>query len=186
MKKEIEVKAKIKSPKDIIAKLKKLGCKISKPIIQDDTIFARYHGSSTRHHSGENILRIRRANNKILFTVKQSQKNELDCIEHEISVDDAKETRSIIEMLGYKEKVRVCKTRIKTRYNGWEICVDEVKGLGNFMEVEEITNGETDSKKVQEKLFCFLETLGVKRADQVMNGYDTLMYTKNHKIKLAS
>lgn len=184
MKKEVEVKAKIKSVKNIIAKLEKLGCQMSKPIIQDDVIFANYRGSFTKHHPGENILRIRQADNKILFTVKQSQKNELDAIEHEILVDDAKETRSIIEMLGYKEEVRVHKTRIKTKYNGWEICVDDVKGLGKFMEVEEITDEKADGEKVQEKLFCFLESLGIKKADRVMNGYDTLMYAKIHDIKL--
>ncbi len=184
MKKEIEVKAKIKSAKSVIAKLKKLGCKMTKPIVQDDIIFANYSGPFTKHHPGENILRIRKANNKILFTVKKSLKNELDSIEHEILVDDAKETRSIIEMLGYKEEVRVHKTRIKTKYNGWEICVDDVRGLGKFMEVEEITNEKADGEKVQEKLFCFLETLGIKRTDRVMNGYDTLIYAKIHKIKL--
>lgn len=184
MRKEIEVKARIGNIKDIITKLKKLGCKMSKPIIQDDTIFANYSGPFTKHHPGENILRIRKANNKILFTVKQSQKNELDAIEHEIIVDDAKETQSIIEMLGYKEEVRVYKTRIKTNYNGWEICVDDVRGLGKFMEVEELTDEKADGEAVQEKLFCFLETLGIKRTDRVMNGYDTLMYAKIHKIKL--
>ncbi len=184
MKKEIEVKAKIKSIRDIIAKLKKIGCKMSKPITQDDIIFANYSGPFTKHHPGENILRIRTANGKILFTVKQSQKNELDAIEHETIVDDAKETRSIIELLGYKEEVRVSKTRIKTKYNGWEICVDDVRGLGKFMEVEELTDEKADGEEVQEKLFCFLETLGVKRIDRVENGYDTLMYSKIHKIKL--
>jgi adenylate cyclase, class 2 len=184
MRKEIEVKAKINNIEKIITKLKKLGCKMSKPIIQDDIIFANYSGPFTKHHPGENILRIRKADNKILFTVKQSQKNELDAIEHEIVVDDAKETRAIIEILGYKEEVRVHKIRIKTRYKGWEICVDDVRGLGKFIEVEEITDEKVDGGKVQERLFCFLETLGVMRTDRVANGYDTLMYSKINNIKL--
>ena len=158
---------------------------MSKPIIQEDVIFANYSGPFTKHHPGENILRIRKADGKILFTVKQSQKNELDAIEHEIEVEDAKELRSIIEMLGYKEEVRVNKTRIKTNYSGWEICVDDVKGLGNFMEVEELTDEKANGEEVQEKLFVFLETLGIKRKDRVMNGYDTLMYSKIHKIILV-
>ncbi len=182
MRREIEVKAKIHYIKNIITKLKKLGCKMSKPIIQDDIIFANNNGPFTKHQPGENILRIRKADNKFLFTVKQSQKTEMDAIEHEIMVDNPKELYSIIKLLGYKEEVRVHKKRIKTKHKNWEICIDEVRGLGRFIEVEEITNEKADSERVQEKLFVFLETLGIKRKDRVMSGYDTLVYSKLHKI----
>ncbi len=181
MKKEIEVKARVHSLKVIMAKLKKLGCKMSKPVIQDDIIFANYSGPFTVHHPGENILRIRKSKNKILFTVKQSQKNELDAIEHETIVEDARELQSIIQLLGYKEEVRVHKTRIKSEYKNWEICLDDVRGLGKFIEAEEITDEKADSDQVQNKLFDFLRTLGVEEKDRVMNGYDTLMYSKLHK-----
>ena len=62
--------------------------------------------------------------------------------------------------------------------------LDQYVNAAESMEVEEITDEKADGEKVQEKLFCFLETLGVERADRVMNGYDTLMYSKIHKIKL--
>ena len=59
-----------------------------------------------------------------------------------------------------------------------EICLDEVKDLGNFIEVEKITDEDPD--KVQEELFRFLESVGVRREDRVVNGYDILMWRKQH------
>jgi len=54
------------------------------------------------------------------------------------------------------------------------ICLDEVEGLGSFIEVEK-TSAE-DGEAIQEELFNFLESLGVKREDRVFKGYDTLKY----------
>ena len=37
-----------------------------------------------------------------------------------------------------------------------------------------------DSQEIQEQLLVFLETLGVSRSDQVLEGYDTQVYNKFH------
>ncbi len=81
-----------------------------------------------------------------------------------------------LELMGFHEAVKVNKSRTKTRYQDMEICLDEVKGLGAFIEVEKITEGDGDA--VQIKLFDFLMTIGVDPRDRVVNGYDTLMYKK--------
>jgi adenylate cyclase class 2 len=180
MKKEIEVKAKVKNLEDISQKIISLGSILSEPITQDDAIFVNLTGSFTDFKRGENFLRIRKNNQKILFTVKQPQKNELDCIEHEVEVSDAEELQNILELMGYHEAVQVHKVRRKAKYKDYEICLDEVRDLGSFIEVEKITDG--DGEKVQEELFLFLESLGVQREDRVVHGYDTLVYlNKNPK-----
>ncbi len=81
-------------------------------------------------------------------------------------------------LLGYHKAISVYKNRTKAKYKDMEICLDEVDHLGSFIEVEKITEGDGDA--VQEELFNFLETLGVKRDDRVINGYDTLMYRHNN------
>jgi adenylate cyclase class 2 len=101
----------------------------------------------------------------------------MDCIEREVEINDADQMIGAIELLGYHKAVNVVKARTKTMYNGMEICLDEVKDLGSFIEVEKIVDG--DGEEVQNELFIFLETLGVKREDRVMNGYDTMVYLKN-------
>lgn len=80
-------------------------------------------------------------------------------------------------LMGYKEAVRIEKRRITTKYKGDEICIDEVTGLGSFMEMERLTkNG--DVEKIQEQLFKFFKSIGIKKEDRVMSGYDILMLEK--------
>jgi adenylate cyclase class 2 len=81
--------------------------------------------------------------------------------------------------MGYKSAVKINKVRRKAKHLGYEICVDEVEGLGTFIEVEKVTDDCEDSKEVQKELFHFLESLGVNKNDVVMRGYDTLIYLKN-------
>jgi len=176
--KEIEVKAKAKSFDAIKLKLEKMGCVFTEPVIQDDTIFINFESKNfTRGPKGANYLRIRNSKGKSVFNIKQDVSNVLDRIEKEVEVADPKIMKQMIELLGYHVIAKVYKTRTKTKYKDVEICLDKVKGLGSFIEVEKMSN--KDGEKVQEELFVFLESLGVKREDRVHMGYDILVYLKN-------
>ena len=183
MKKEIEVKAKVENFDFLLSKLKGLGCNISDLVEQRDKIFLSKDMKFTdivcasEIIQGTNVLRIRESNGKVKLTLKIPQKNEMDCIEREVEVNNAKQTLDILEYLGYKEVIKVNKKRIKCNYKNYEICLDEVEELGKFIEVEKITDEEPS--KIQEELFIFLESLGVKKEDQVFQGYDTLIYNRN-------
>lgn len=178
MRKEIEVKARTNNISDIVERLKKLGCVIEAPIRQDDVIFVDAHcGSFTDFQPGKNILRLRKSNGKIMFTLKQPQTNELDAIEREVEVSNLQEMTHILELLGYHRVITVGKTRSKTSYKDWEICLDEVDNLGSFVEVEKITEDES-AATVQRELWDFLLSLGVKNEDRILSGYDTLAYLK--------
>lgn len=178
MKKEIEVKAKVDDLQELRQKLENLGCIFGDSVKQEDTIFCNFDGDYTKFMPGSNFLRIRKAKGKIMFTLKQPQANELDCIEKETEISDAEQMKGAIELLGYHEAVRVVKTRTKTKYQEMEICLDEVEGLGSFIEVEKITDG--DGEMVQNELFDFLQTLGIARENRMVNGYDTLIFLKRN------
>lgn len=178
--KEIEVKAKINNTENLLAGLKNLGCNLSEPIVQNDTIFLPEGFTYDKDlKNGINFLRIRKLRNRITFTLKQQQLNELDCIEKEIDINNADILKDILKLLGYHEVVQVNKVRIKCKYKDYEVCVDEVDGLGSFVEVEKMT--DEDALQVQEELFKFLQSLGVNKKDREMHGYDTLMYNKFNK-----
>jgi adenylate cyclase class 2 len=178
MKLEIEVKAKIKDFEIVKNKLKKLGCVLSLPIIQDDYIYNKKGINLYKDHGKSPILRIRKQDKKILFTLKKNRNNELDCIEKELEVSNENTLRDIFELLDYESNVEVHKKRIKTNYKDYEICLDEVDELGSYIEVEKMS--EENGEKVQNELFDFLQTLGVLKEDRVFNGYDTLIYLKNN------
>ncbi len=178
---EVEIKAKIKDFNSVISQLKKIGCnKISKPIIQKDTIFLDNDTEFLDIKSGTSILRVREECAKNTFTMKQPQENELDCIEREVMIDNPREMKEILKHLGYHEVVRVHKKRRRCSFGEYKICLDEVGGLGKFIEVEKMSK-ERDSIKVQDELFLFLLDLGINKKEKVTKGYDTLIYNKINK-----
>lgn len=181
MKKEIEVKARVSDFAHVRTQLEQLGCVFSEPIRQEDDVYVNFDQDFTAPAPrGTNFLRIRKEQrgdrSRILFTLKQPQSNELDCIEKETEIQNAEQFEGALFLMGYHKAVSVYKTRTKTKYKDMEICLDEVDVLGAFIEVEKITEG--DGEIVQEELFTFLETVGVARSDREIHGYDTLMYAK--------
>jgi adenylate cyclase, class 2 len=177
MKLEIEVKAKVNDFEELKNKLKELGCVLSEPTIQDDYIYNK-KGINLKEKKDTPVLRIRQQGEKILFTLKKNRNNELDCIEKELEIKDKNIMEDIFVLLDYEKTVEVHKKRIKTNYKEYEICLDEVDGLGSFIEVEKLS--DEDGEKIQNELFDFLETLGISKSNRVFQGYDTLVYLKNN------
>jgi|SRR3989339_1421773 len=178
--KEIEVKAYLKNRDEVMEKLQSLGCHFSEPIVQNDLVFVEPDFKfKPDDKKSRNFLRIRKNNDKIIFTLKRPQSNELDCIEKELMIDNVEEMKEILKLLGYIQAVKINKTRIKCKYNEYEICIDQVDDLGDFVEVEKIT--DQDAVLVQRELLEFLQSVGVDKDNIVMNGYDTLMYRKLNK-----
>ncbi len=176
MRQEIEVKARVRDLQAVEEKLLALGCVMSESLTQNDiTFYIKTDIPYDQLVRGQNILRIRQQNGKSIFTIKQTGINDLDSFERETQIADPEEMREAILLMGYSEAVRINKVRKKTMYQGYEICLDQVENLGNFVEVEKITENE-DPEKVQSELFEFLKQCGVSESDRVLTGYDTLIY----------
>jgi len=175
---EIEVKARVRNKAEVLKRLASLNCHLSAPISQRDRIFIP-NGLTLPTVAGVNVLRIRQQGGEYIFTVKQRLTNQLNCLERETTVDNLEAVVEMCTLLGYFEVSQVNKLRRKCKYDVFEICVDEVEGLGDFIEVEKLSTGE-DSAAVQKELFELLESLGVAKTDQVWDGYDVLMYNQKN------
>jgi adenylate cyclase class 2 len=102
-------------------------------------------------------------------------------MEHEVEINDPEEMKSIIKLVGFEELSYVNKTRQKCKYNGLEICFDEIDELGSYIEVEKLGD-DSDGPKIQTELFEFLKSLGIKDEDRATTGYDVLIAQKNGKL----
>ncbi len=181
--KEIEVKAKINNLETITSRLEAMGIILSEPTTQNDQTFVdENYGDYEKFQPDKNILRIREDNGKFIFTLKQPKSNELDALERETEIANPVELKEALLLMGYRLGVEIHKVRRKAKYKDYEICLDDIRELGSFIEVEKITDNE-NADKVQNELFEFLESLGVKREDRVTSGYDTLVYRKKRGIK---
>lgn len=180
---EIEVKASLADKEAFIEALCAFGCELGDEVTQDDTVYVRTTGSLDEYLSNADFLRLRVQNDGCtLFTIKhhRSRITNLDSapLEHELEVSSRDTMEKILLLMGYKEAVRIKKIRRKTQYEKWEICVDEVEGLGSFVEIEELLEVNEGVQEVQKRMKAFLAKLGVDVENLLKHRYDVLILQK--------
>jgi len=175
---EIEIKLRVDDFADLENRLTERGCMLSMPISQHDVIYS-LKGSAEEFESareGDVIIRIRHLQDSAELNLKQQRSNEMDNLEYETKVADPEATHEILTTLGWKPVIEVKKIRRKGKVGEYEICLDEVEGLGTFVELEKLTTEDSDPAAIREELFATLEALGLSRADEETRGYDTQIY----------
>jgi len=133
---------------------------------------------------GTPVFRVRKENEKVLFTLKITQSGRQDCIERELEIMDGDKMIEIVKLLKFYEVPSVDKKRIKTHVGDVEVVLDTVKDLGDFIEAEKIVThtDPEERKKIQEELFDFLGTIGISKEDRVIDGkYPIMLWEKFNK-----
>lgn len=167
---EVEFKFKIKNKEEIINKLRSKNCKFSE-LRQCDHIYVKNGINDFNIPTGENVLRIREENGINYITLKQR----LNHLEYETVVEDFEVTNNIFIALGYHKLVKVNKYRKETKVNGFNITVDEVEQLGNFIEIEKLTENETDIENIQNEILNFAKELEISPEDIEKEKYDAMI-----------
>ncbi|MEK9135355.1 MAG: class IV adenylate cyclase [Patescibacteria group bacterium] len=94
------------------------------------------------------------------------------CDEFETKIEDIDQIRKILSALNFKSIVIVDKVRKVWTYKDYEVAVDSVKSLGDFVEIEYIGKDEkADPKKVTEEMVNFLKNIGSGRIMRNYLGY---------------
>lgn len=178
--KEVEIKARLIDRDAVMKKLSEKGCIFSDPITQNDKVFVRSVGPVETYRSNDVYLRIRvKKGTKTIFTLKKPLLNDLDVIEHETEIASGDALEKALLLMGYSLALHIDKTRVTTSWEGKEICLDDVEGLGSFIEMESLAE-EMDSEKAQSEMFEFFKEIGIREEDRVLEGYDTLLVRKQH------
>ena len=77
-----------------------------------------------------------------------------------------------MNVLNFKSLVKVDKIRKIWEYQDYEVAVDSVKNLGDFVEIEYIgKDRNVDPKKVTEEMINFLKSVGCKKIKRNYVGY---------------
>jgi adenylate cyclase, class 2 len=98
----------------------------------------------------------------------------LSCEEHETVVADRDQMHHAILAMGFWPTVRIVKARRTATFGDLVVCVDELDGLGFFLEVERMVPGDLPGAAVQEELSRFVASLGIE-AEQTGQTYDSLV-----------
>lgn len=174
--KEVEIKVRLDDMNQAERALNLAGCRLGEPVHQRDTVYINYPRPFIEFKTRDIFLRIRRTSGRALLTLKQGE--EMASIEHETEIADPDVMHAILVALGFRAEVQVSKTRRTGVLGTYEVCCDEVEGLGSFLELEAITN--EDPSSVQENMIAFLEKIGISTKARVNNGYDTLIWLSQH------
>ncbi len=180
---EIEVKAVLRDKEGVMRAMEARGWHFSGPVTEDDRLFAKEVGSLEAYNRNADFLRIRvRSDGTAVFTLKhhpERHEGRPDSmpLEHETEIGSPEEVEKMLLVLGYQETVRVMKTRQKGRLGKWEACIDEVEGLGSFIELEELAASAEAGRIIREMRALFAE-LGIAEEDMLADRYDIALLKK--------
>src|SRR3989344_8336699 len=137
---EIEIKLRVQNLEELEKKLTDSGLVISKEITQDDIVYAPKDVLEpfSNVKVGDTFMRIRKQNGVNTLTLKQQRGVGLDKTEHETKIDNSEEMHQVLLLMGWKPVARVIKKRRKGSMGEYEVCLDEVEELGNFVELEKM------------------------------------------------
>lgn len=135
---------------------------------QIDTVFLLPEQVDVPIVPGSKIMRVRDVLNpetdelqRSLMTLKVEGQAKLASDEYEFAVDDGNVARQMLTALGWQEVVTVDKVRLESKTDNYTICIDEVAGLGLFIELEVLTEDSADVKNIQQQMYNFLKSLNI-------------------------
>ena len=172
---EIEAKLKVDSNKAIERILPKLGARFSASQKQTDYYFDDSKSSFVKKDS---CLRLRRqsvGSREIYLLAYKGPKQKSNFkkrAEIEIEISDFEKTKTILQVLGYRQAIVVEKTRKLWKLNRCLVSLDNVKGLGNFVEIE-----GPDNKKIEK----VKTLLGLENFVHIKQSYADLLSQKLSK-----
>ncbi|MFQ5816318.1 MAG: class IV adenylate cyclase [Candidatus Hydrothermarchaeaceae archaeon] len=166
---EIEVKAKLRRPVETRERLLAMGAKYVETKVQVDTY---YNHPSRDFASTDEALRLREQDGRVILTYKGPKVDEVTKTREEVKVEvsELESADEILEQLGFRKVRRVRKKRNYYVLRGMKVMLDEVDGLGNYIEVEK--PGEEYEPR---ELIDFLREIGVDEKDMERRSYLELL-----------
>jgi predicted adenylyl cyclase CyaB len=162
----IEIKARARNFDDIKSRAEKLSDTPVSVIAQEDIFFHTPQGRLK--------LRILRDHAELIYYTRPDQEGPKRSDYHITRSDDPKNLKCVLE-LAYGVRGVVKKTRYLYLVGQTRLHLDDVEGLGQFMELEVVMQeGQSDAEgqKIAEDL---MSTLGVERTDLIDGAYMDLL-----------
>ena len=135
---------------------------------QIDTVFLLSEQVDAPIIPGSKIMRVRDVLDpetgelqRSLMTLKIERQAKLVSDEYEFAVDSGDMAHQMLTALGWQEVVTVDKVRLESKTEDYKICVDEVAGLGLFIELEVLAEDDANTDNIQQQMYSFLKNLNI-------------------------
>ena len=177
---EVEIKLKIRDKNRLIESLRDVGFQQGDLVLESDVYY------TSRHHDFEKLdeaLRIRSIQNLstgekssvITFKGAKTDKRSMTRKELETEVGDPKIAREILESIGFTPVPSVEKERQHFYMQKITACVDRVKNLGDYLELEKIVDVEEEKTEALQELEEVLQRLGYSMEDTTRTSYLSML-----------
>mgnify|MGYP000430345190 CR=1 FL=1 len=176
---EVEIKAKVKNLDEIEKKLLEMGAYLIGIEKQEDIYFTSPFKDFKK---SDEALRLRKSNEVYYLSYKGPKLDSKAKIREEVQVEVDPRIVIILENLGFSQGPKVEKVRKIYSLDDVKICLDRVKNLGDFIEIETIQRyKETD--EIKKELFDILEKLGIDKSNATIKSYLELLEEKKKGTK---
>lgn len=178
--KEIEIKVKVEDIKSFLNFLEDKAKFISSKK-QEDKYFTPAHKDFTSASPVREWLRLRSEEEDSHINYKNWHYNDfgegLYYDEYEIGIedDDMEKTEKMFKALGFKSIAKVKKERKTWKYKDYEIAVDKVEDLGDFIEIEYNSKEDEDHEQIVKEMLDFVRDFEVGEIRRVHMGYPFLL-----------
>lgn len=176
----IEIEIKARADHDALRrKLKQEGAALERTVEQTDIYF---NAPDRDFGRTDEALRLRNEGGQIFLTYKGKKLDPLSKTRKEVDVEvaDFSKMEDILLSLGYKKTLQVHKMRELYHLEGALVCMDNVNGLGEFVELETLAADEGDIPQRRDFLIRTLRRLGVS-GELIRESYLEMLLAKNDK-----
>lgn len=180
---EIEIKLKLREKEDTMERLRAMGFADGEDHEEVDIYFnSSFYNLAER---GE-ALRIRRVTNlqtnethgEITYKGPKLDQISMSRMELESVIENPQALESILTIIGMTEKYEVRKVRHYMSCDQMTACLDEVDGLGSFLELEEIAECKNVREETLKKMEGILKNLGYRMEDTTRISYLSMLQKK--------
>ena len=170
---EIEARIRVDDFTEIINKISRMGAVLQKERTQNDV----YYGEMGLYNKlGYSFMfRIRKEEGEAFFAYKGA-KLKIDGVweEYETKIADPDAVINMFEAAGFEKIIEVQKFRREYKLENYSICLDAIDGLGNFIEIEQISDDTS-----REGIRGLIKKLGLNERDVIEKGYITMLLAKS-------
>lgn len=170
---EIEIQARVANTASLRAFLDAEATYLGE-VHQRDEYYTPAHKDYLATRPVDEWLRLRDADGGISITYKDWSPR-THAVEYETSVGDLAKGRLILEAIGCRTIAVVDKVRRLWHWQDWDISIDRVEGLGEFVELEYSGDADVVPQDVRDAMITFLKERGCGTVELNDTGYPFLI-----------
>lgn len=172
---EIEIRAAVDNLTELENKILAKGAVLVKEKKQVDVYFGEICLYEKIGYSF--MMRVRDEEGKIFLTYKGARtKKDGEWEEYEFPIENSFSAMEMLESMGLEKIVKVSKKRKEYKLGKFSICLDNIEGLGNFIEVERLCE---DAQKGKEEIRELMQNISINDGDIIQKGYITMLLMQN-------